>query len=174
MSARQILSAAALASGLALLAGCSGNDEQEGDDVAASAAATQESDGADEQPVLSVTFDGSNCSYSGPSDVDAGVVGVDVDNTSEIGSGALLLRLAEEATVDDFVAAHQPEPYFGGELEDIVEPSGQVGRTLPGQTASSTFPVESGTYVLLCLVDTDDPDFAASYLAQPAGVTVSE
>ena len=173
MSARQILSAAALASGLALLAGCSGNDEPEGDEVAASAAATQESDGAAEQPVLSVTFDGSNCSYSGPSDVGAGVVGVDVDNTSEIGSGALLLRLAEGATVDDFAAAHQPEPYLGEPL-DIAEPSGAVGRALPGETGSSTFPVESGTYVVLCLVDTDDPDVAASYLAQPAGVTVSE
>ncbi len=173
MSARQILSAAALASGLALLAGCSGNDQQEGDEVAASAAATQESDGAAEQPVLSVTFDGSSCSYGGPGDVGAGVVGVDIVNTSEIGSGALLLRLAEGATVDDFVAAHQPEPYYGEPL-DIAEPSGTVGRALPGETGSSTFPVESGTYVVLCLVDTDDPDFAASYLAQPPGVTVSE
>jgi hypothetical protein len=39
-----------------------------------------------------------------------------------------------------------------------------LGRTLPGQTDSSTFPDESGTYVVLCLLDTDDPDSAASYL----------
>jgi hypothetical protein len=144
-----------------------------GDDVAASSAATQESDRPAEQPVLSVTFDGTNCSYGGPSEVDAGVVGVNVDNTSEIGSGALLLRLADGATVDDFAAAHQPEPYLGAPL-DIAEPSGAVARALPGQSGSSTFPVESGTYVVLCLVDTGDPDSAASYLAQPAGVMVSE
>jgi hypothetical protein len=173
MSSRQIITAAALASGLALLAGCSGNNEQAADDVATSAAATQDSNAAAEQPLLSVTFDGNGCSYGGPSDVGAGVVGVDVDNTSEIGSGALLLRLVEGATVDDFAAAHQPEPYLGEPL-DIAEPSGAVRRTLPGQTGSSTFPVESGTYVVLCLVDTDDPDDPASYLAQPAGVTVSE
>ena len=167
MSARQILGAAALASGLALLAGCSGSDEPAGDDVAASSAATQESDRPAEQPVLSVTFDGTNCSCGGPSDVDAGVVGVNVDNTSEIGSGALLPRLADGATVDDFAAAHQPEPYY-------AEPSGAVARALPGQSGSSTFPVESGTYIVLCLVDTDDPGSAASYVAQPAGVTVSE
>jgi hypothetical protein len=173
MISRRIPSAAALASGLVLLAGCSGSDQQDGDDAAANTAVTQESDGAAEQPVLSVVFDGSSCSYGGPSDVGAGVVGVDVDNTSEIGSGALLLRLAEGASVDDFVAAHQPEPYYGEPL-DIAEPSGTVGRVPPGETGSSTFPVESGTYVVLCLVDTDDPDFAASYLAQPPGVTVSE
>jgi hypothetical protein len=104
--------------------------------------------------------------------VSPGIVGVDVVNDSETGVGALLLRLAEGATLDDFAEAHQPEPYLGEPL-DIAEPAGAVSRVQPGGSGSSSFPVETGDYVLLCLVDTDDPDFAASYLAQPVGVTVT-
>lgn len=173
MTAPGILSAGMLAAGVVLLAGCSGSDAQTADAPDASPAATQESDRSTGiQADLEVTYDGTGCTYSGPSEVDPGVVGIEVVNTSEVGSGALLLRLAADATFDDVIAAHQPEPYLGEPL-DIGEPSGAVTRVVPGQTGSSTFPVQAGDYVLLCLVDSDDPDDPASYLAQPVGVTVS-
>jgi hypothetical protein len=169
----RIASAATLAAAFVLLPGCSSSDgEQASEDTTPSPAATGEPDGGSSVSEVQVTFDGSSCSYTGPGDVSPGIVGVDVVNDSETGVGALLLRLTEDATFDDFVAAHQPEPYLGEPL-DIAEPSGAVGRVQPGDSGSSTFPVETGDYVLLCLVDADDPDNPASYLAQPAGVTVT-
>lgn len=171
---RRIARAAPLAAAFVLLAGCSGADDQQAaEDTASSPAATQETDEGSVSAEVQVTFDGSSCSYTGPSDVSQGSVGVDVVNDSETGSGALLLRLAAGATFDDVVDAHQPEPYLGEPL-DFAEPAGAVGRVQPGGSGSSTFPVETGDYVLLCLVDTDDSDEAASYLAQPVGVSVTE
>jgi hypothetical protein len=97
---------------------------------------------------------------------------VDFLNDNGVSGGALLVRLNRAVTFDEFVDAHQPEPFLG-ELPEFGEPSGAIGRVQPNDEASSTFPVESGKYVLLCLVDTDDLDEPASYLAQPVGVTVT-
>jgi hypothetical protein len=60
-----------------------------------------------------------------------------------------------------------------GPFPDIAVESGAIGPVLAGMSGSSSFPVETGSYVVLCLGDTDDPDVAAGYLARPAGLTVT-
>ena len=168
----RIAGAAALAA-VVLLAGCTSSDgEVAAEDSTPSPAATEESEGGSETTEVQVTFDGSSCSYTGPSDVSPGILGIEVVNDSETGGGALLLRLTEGATFDDFAEVHQPEPYLG-DAQGVAEPAGAVGRVEAGASGSSTFPVETGDYVLLCLVDTDQRNIAASYLARPMGIRVA-
>ena len=161
---------------LVLLAGCSNADETPVAETApASPAATAGADEQEEQReevAVTVTFDGTTCAYDGPSELSPGVLAVEFINDNDVGGGALLLLLDDDATFDEFVDAHQPEPYLGEPL-DFAEPSGTVGRVQPNDDSSSTFPVDTGKYVLLCLEDTDDGDDAASYLAKPVGVTVT-
>ena len=176
MGTRWMAGTATVAAGLILMTGCSSSDDSAADESATTAEATETPDGGSGLPeqvgTLSLTFDGSTCAYSGPSEVAPGVVAVEIANNSDTGGGALLLRLLEGKTVADFEAVAQPEPAVGP-FPDVVKESGQVGRIEPGDSGSSSFPVETGTYVVLCLVDTDDPNIAAGYLARPAGLTVT-
>lgn len=177
MGRHLILSAASMSAALVLLAGCSNADEEPAMETAATSpeatAGTDEQDEQREEVAVTVTLDGSECSYDGVSEVSPGVLAITFNNNeTDVGSGALLLRLKQDVTFDQFADAHQPEPFLD-ELPELAEPAGQIGRVLPNGEDSVTFPVESGKYVLLCLVDTDDPDVAASYLAHPAGLVVT-
>ena len=171
MGTRLVLFAATMSAALVLLAGCSSADEESAVEDAATSPA--EATGADEREDLAVTFDGTTCAYDGPSEHSPGVLEVEFDNDNDVGGAALLLRLNEDTTFDEFADAHQPEPYLG-ELEDFGEASGVIGRLQPNDDGAATFPVQTGKYVLICLVDTDDLDEPASYLAHPVGVTVTE
>lgn len=140
---RRMASAATIAAACIVLAGCSSTDDQPAaEGPASSPAVTEEADGSPSAQ-LQVTFDGSSCSYTGPSDVSPGTLGVDVVNDGDTGSGALLLRLAPGATFDQFVDEHQPEPYLGEPL-DIAEPAGAVSRVEPGQRQRGQLPRPTG------------------------------
>ena len=174
MGIRRVFFAATMSAALVLLSGCSNSEEEPAaEDAATSSPATAEAEEQREEVAVTVTFDRTTCAFDGPSEVSPGVLAVEFVNDNDVGGAALLLRLNEDVTFDEFVDAHHPEPFLG-ELEDLAEPSGAVPRVQPNDDGSSTFPVETGKYVLVCLVDTDDLDEPASYLAHPVGVTVTE
>ena len=62
------------------------------------------------EAVLTVTFDGTNCSYDGPSEIGAGVATIEAVNDSEVYTEVGIARIDEGSALEDFVAFYQPEP----------------------------------------------------------------
>ena len=128
-------------------------------------------DGTD-QRTLSVTFDGSSCSYDGPEQLNAGDVTLQGTNDSDLILTVSIDLLIDGATVDDFVEYLQPEPKEV-EAPDFVETQTQVV-VAPGTTDGFSYPLGGGEHVLVCVTYEDDEAPPAAWAAQPAGVTVNE
>ena len=128
--------------------------------------------GATDQETLSVTFDGSSCSYDGPEQLSAGDVTVQGTNDSDLILRVSVDLLVDGATVDDFVEYLQPEPKEV-EAPDFVETQTQVV-VAPGTTDGFSFPLGAGEHVLVCVTYEDEEAPPAAWAAQPAGVTVTE
>ncbi|MGB9372672.1 MAG: hypothetical protein WCA82_00785, partial [Jiangellales bacterium] len=84
---------------LLVLAGCSSGDDDASDDAEATPSVT-----------LTVTWDGVTCAYDGPGELAPGVVIVEFVNNSDAEAGTSLAQLDDDATFEEFVEYHQPEP----------------------------------------------------------------
>jgi hypothetical protein len=130
------------------------------------------SGGEQEQAVLTVTFDGTSCSYDGPSEIVGGVTTIEAVNSSDVYTEVGIARIDEGSTFDDFVAFYQPEPEIV-DSPDFATPIGSVPAE-PGQTGSDTFTLEGGQHALVCLILIADEPPPGVFVAQPGGLTVSE
>jgi hypothetical protein len=130
------------------------------------------SGGEQEQAVLTVTFDGTSCSYDGPSEIGGGVTTIEAVNSSDVYTEVGITRIDEGSTFDDFVAFYQPEPEIV-DSPDFATPIGAVPAE-PGQTGSDTFTLMGGQHALVCLILIADEPPPGVFVAQPGGLTVSE
>lgn len=136
------------------------------------ASADEGAAGEQDQQVLGVTFDGTSCSYDGPSDVGAGVVSIEAANDSDVYTEVGIARIDESSTFEDFVAFYQPEPEVV-DSPDFATPIGSVPAE-PGQTGSDTFALEAGQYALVCLILISEEPPPGVFVAQPGGLVVTE
>ena len=174
MEASHLVRPVALVTLLGLaLAGCASADEESTQESgAASPTAAEGAAGEQAREVLGVTFDGTSCSYDGPSEVGVGDVAIEAVNDSEVYTEVGIARIDESSTFEDFVAFYQPEP----EVVDspgFATPIGAVPAE-PGQTGSDTFTLEGGQYALVCLILISDEPPPGVFVAQPGGVAVTE
>lgn len=103
--------------------------------------------GADTRPdIVEVTFTASDSGFTGPEEIAAGWVRIDLTNEGQEGHHIQLVRLAEGKTPDDLKAAltADPESY-----PDWAEPFGGPNSPDPGGTTSTIVYLEMGSYALI-------------------------
>ncbi len=155
------------------LAGCASADEDGTEEPGAATPTTaDEAAGELAQEVLSVTFDGTSCSYDGPNEVRAGVVAIEAVNDSAVYTEVGIALVDESSTFEDVVAFYQPEPEVV-DSPDFATPIGAVPAE-PGQTGSDSFSLGIGQYALVCLILVADEPPPGVFVAQPGGVTVTD
>jgi ABC-type glycerol-3-phosphate transport system substrate-binding protein len=124
-----------------------------------------------EQHDVAVAFDGSSCSHDAPTEVGAGsLLRLEAVNAADDVIEVVIAQLLDDATFEDFVEYHQPEPKVTGP-PDYVVGSGSVGAQ-PGTTETSSFRLQGGEYALVCLQFTGQAE-PAVWVAQPGGITVT-
>jgi hypothetical protein len=158
-----------------LLTACDSGDasgEEPVETATTSLAQDEATDDGTDQETLSVTFDGSSCSYDGPDQLNAGDVTLQGTNDSDLILRVSIDLLVDGATVDDFVEYLQPEPKEVA-APDFVETQAQVV-VAPGTTDGFSYPLGGGEHVLVCVTYADEEAPPAAWAAQPAGVTVNE
>ena len=115
-------------------------------------------DGQDEaSSTLQVTFDGTDCTYSGPEEVSESDIGVRVDNRSEEAVTLDVFRLQEGNTFDDLVA------HIGAGSAETPTWARLVGSmpTSAGETANFGMALSAGNYALVCSTDLPRPQMQA-------------
>ena len=150
-----------------LVAGCGDDDEDETTDTTAAADGDAAEGGGSTLDV--VAGDGSEFTFSGVSDVDAGLVTVNLSNAGAEPHQAIFVQLNDGVTVDQLVAA--PDEAAFAALGTFL--GGPVG-AFPGAPAeSATVSLEPGEYALACLIPgTDGVPHIAKGMAVP--LTVGE
>jgi len=124
-----------------------------------------------EQHDVAVAFDGSSCSHDAPTEIGAGsLLRLEALNAADDVIEVVIAQLLDDATVEDFVEYHQPEPKVTGP-PDYVALSGSVGAQ-PGTTEASSFRLQGGEYALVCVQFTGQAE-PAVWVAQPGGLTVT-
>ena len=124
------------------------------------------------EAVLTVTFDGTNCSYDGPSEIGAGVATIEAVNDSEVYTEVGIARVDEGSAFEDFVAFYQPEPEIV-DSPDFATPIAAVPAE-PGQTGSDDITLDAGQHALVCLILVSDEPPPGAFVAQPGGLTVTD
>ena len=115
--------------------------------------------GSDDNP--SASFDGEDCSYSGPESISAGdEIEASFENTSDATAALAFLALRDESARDEMVAMIGAEPISAGgnPPEEPLELTGYL-QAEPGEKATQTAPLDAGTYVIDCVTFVGDaPD----------------
>lgn len=124
------------------------------------------------EAVLTVTFDGTSCSYDGPSEIGTGVATIEAVNDSEVYTEVGIARLDEGSAFEDFVAFYQPEPEIV-DSPDFATPIAAVPAE-PGQTGSDTVALNGGQHALVCLILISDEPPPGVFVAQPGGLAVTD
>ena len=98
------------------------------------------------QPAVLSTFDGIDCTYSGPQEVSESDIGLRVDNQAEAVLTLEVFRLQEGRSLDDLVA------HFGGGSAEPSPWTRSVGSvpTPAGGTANFGMALSAGNYALVC------------------------
>ena len=121
--------------------------------LALAAACGDDGDGGGDGGSAEVTFNGSDCAYSGPETVSAGKVIV-FDNQSERSARLDVGKLDEGRTLDDLVEASAE---LGSEAESAGRPpwitGGTIFESLAGESATRDLAFPPGNYSLICLQD---------------------
>lgn len=149
-----------------VLAGCTSSEED------ASSTDTEGAGGEQAQAVLTVTFDGTSCSYDGPSEVGAGVATIEAINDSDVYTEVGIALIDEGSMFEDFVAFYQPEPEIV-DSPDFATPIAAVPAE-PGQTGSDNVTLSGGQHALVCLILISDEPPPGVFVAQPGGLTVTD
>lgn len=155
---RWLASAAAC---LLLLAGCASGEDGASDDAEATSSVT-----------LTVTWDGDTCVYEGPTEFAPGVVIVEFVNNTDAEAGTTMARLDGDATFEDFVEYHQPEPELTGP-PDFVTPDVAGGFAEAGDVDTISTDLAEGEYALVCLQEPPGGSEVGAWVAQPGGVSVA-
>jgi limonene-1,2-epoxide hydrolase len=106
--------------------------------------------GADTRPdIVEVAFTASDSGFTGPEEIAAGWVRINLTNEGQEGHHIQLVRLAEGKTPDDLKAAltADPESY-----PDWAEPFGGPNAPDPGGATSAIVYLEMGSYVLIDII----------------------
>ena len=154
-----------------VLAGCTSGEEEASQESDVESPTAAEGTGS-EQALLTVTFDGTSCSYDGPSEIGAGVATIEAVNDSEVYTEVGIARLDEGSAFDDFVAFYQPEPEIV-DSPDFATPIAAVPAE-PGQTGSDDVTLEAGQHALVCLILISDEPPPGVFVAQPGGLAVTD
>ena len=162
---------------LFVVAGCSsGEDGSSSAAESPSPTATSEGESASEERdevAVTVTFDGATCVYDGPIELTPGVVLIEFVNDSEAGAETVVARLDEDATFDEFVEFHQPEPKVTGPPDFVTLGVGGTGAEA-GEIGSIRSFLENGEYGLVCLQGEPGDAEPSVWVAQPGGVAVAD
>ena len=162
---------------LFVVAGCSsGEDGSSNAAESPSPTATTEGESASEERdevTVTVTFDGATCAYDGPTELTPGVVLIEFVNDSEAGAETVVARLDEDATFEEFVEFHQPEPKVTGPPDFVTLGVGGTGAEA-GDTGSIRSVLENGEYGLVCLQGEPGDAEPSVWVAQPGGVAVAD
>ena len=160
-----------------VVAGCSsGEDGSSNAAESPSPTATTEGESASEERdevTVAVTFDGATCVYDGPTELTPGVVLIEFVNNSEADAETVVARLDEDATFDDFVEFHQPEPKVTGPPDFVTLGVGAASAGAGG-TGSIRSALENGEYGLVCLQGEPGDSEPSVWVAQPGGVAVAD
>ena len=98
---------------------------------------------------LYVQWDGENCDYTGPSEINAGPVTFIFQNETEENAHANLVRLDEGKTVQDIVYYIEEEDH--AHAPSWVTHTGAYRFALPGESYTWNGDVEPGLHTLGCL-----------------------
>jgi len=147
MSGKKLL--ALLAALLLIMAAC-GDDDDEASSTGSSSTTTSVSEEAD---AAQLTFDGTACTYAGPAEVTAGVVVVELTNTSDAGAAIGVFMIDEGYTVDDLAAyLDDPANLAGGAgPEWVISEEAGFPRAGRGETIAWEGSLDAGEYVLTCV-----------------------
>jgi hypothetical protein len=112
-------------------------------------------EGAEDGP-LRLTFDGEDCTYEGPTELNAGPVTIDFVNEMEVDEWrpfkVNLVRHTGDETVQDMIDYLGPEPSTKHQPSWVSNPSPPPWDypVLPGQTVNWEGNLEPGTYTMIC------------------------
>ena len=147
-----------LAGLLALLAGC-GDDGSDGSTAESGAGGPTLAPDTPAPRTLDVTIPGGpDGEYTLDADLDgltAGPVTVTLTNNGTLEHQAMVLRLRDGQDAGSFVAAAAADP-TGTEALSLVEGYGGPNGVGPGDTGSTTQVLESGEYLLICVIPGED------------------
>jgi hypothetical protein len=125
------------------------------------AMAAQEQETGD---IPEITIQGDEYSFSGPDQIQAGLVAITLENVGQEEHHAQLARLHDGVTMQDLIGALQesPEAAFG-----MVEFAGGPTVAGPGESQAALVDLRPGNYVVLCFVTAPDgqPHLAKGMLA---------
>ena len=147
MSGKKLL--ALLAALLLIMAAC-GDDDDEASSTGSSSTTTSVSEEAD---TAQLTFDGTACTYAGPAEVTAGVVGVELTNTSDAGAAIGVFTMDEGYTADDLAEyLDDPANLAGGAgPEWVISEEAGFPRAGTGETIAWEGSLDAGEYALTCV-----------------------
>ena len=111
-----------------------------------------DTDAAEEATTPALTFDGTDCTHGGPTEVGPGVVLVELHNTSSDNASLVVVRLEEGYTAGDLEENIGEEPAAAGNPPPWASDMGGVAPAAPGETLQWEQPLDAGEYGLLCFV----------------------
>ena len=147
---------------LLALGGCSSGDDDASDDSEPTTTVT-----------LAVTWDGETCTYDGPTELAPGAATIEFVNNSDAEAGTSMARLDDDATFEDFVEYHRPEPELTGP-PDFVTPNVASGFADAGDVDTIGTDLGEGEYALVCLQEPPGGSAIGAWVARPGGVTVAD
>lgn len=115
-------------------------------------------------------------SYSeAPSEIDAGLVTMNFSNEGKVDHEAALIEIGD-AEQADFLTRFTPAVSEGGPFPDEAQNVAAPIEIPPGETASVTFLVSEGNYLVLCTLtgDADNPDAEESDDTDPASMHMNK
>lgn len=119
-----------------------------------------------------ITFTATDYAFDGPASVPAGWTRIHLVNEGEELHHAQILKLPEDKTMDDLMAAMQADPTHPPEWLSFA---GGPSAIIPGDSTATTVDLEPGQYVVICLLpDAEGVPHAAHGMVHPLTVTASE
>jgi plastocyanin len=147
---------AVVALGAVVLSGCGDDDDEEGASPSASASEAPADDGEGEGgDTIAITA--SDYKFDTDDTLEAGIVTVEFANEGEKPHEMGLAKLAEELDAEGFGELLGPV-FEGGPFPDDFQGHTGITETEPGDTYTSTFTLEPGTYALYCSISDEQED----------------
>jgi plastocyanin len=103
--------------------------------------------------ISEISFDASDHGFTGPETVQAGVISIRVVNKGKDIHHAVLLRLEDGKSAEDFFEAVQSDPaYFVTKHLDWIAFAGGPNAVIPGQSSSAVVELKPGSYMVVCII----------------------
>lgn len=117
--------------------------------------------------IQQVTFTASEYSFEGPTEIEAGLTRIELDNLGQELHHAQLIRLEQGRSMQDLAAAMEE-----GHPPEWITYEGGASVAVPGDGTSAVVDLEPGSYVLLCVIPDDEGTPHAQHgMVKPVQVT---